>query len=149
MESTENRCKDRQEKPNNNKWQTGTKNTNSFAFLPSHSLVPPSVYLFPTLCRSEDYHPSKSERSGGISLISLHFSHLLSFPSPSPHPFRLCGSTIFLPISVQTSSSTFPSSLLLRMWISFSLIIMIWRFSFSCWPIKTKQQQWATLLFIL
>lgn len=147
MESTENYCKDRREKPNKNKWQIGKKN--SFALLPSYSLVPPSVYHFPVVCCSEDYHPSKSERSGGISLVSLHFSHLLSFPFPSPHHFCVCGSPIFLPISVQTSFSTFPSSFLLRMWISFSLIIMIWRFSFSCWPIKTKQPQWATLLFIL
>lgn len=120
-------------------------------FLPSPllpSLLPPSIAISssPMLCRSDEYHPSKSEMQRNLS----HFSPLfplsyLSLFSPPP-------SVSLAPLSFSLS---LPSFLIYLPFLPLAYVDLILshyddlRFSFSCWPIKTKQQQQQALPFLL
>lgn len=125
---------------NKNKWLIETKNTYAF-FLPfcpplsfPHCCLPPSPSL-PPLCSVALMNITQAnQRCRGISLISHP-----SFPSPIS-PFSLlpplflwlpCLSLSLYPVSL----STFPSSPL-HMWISFSLIMMIWGSASVAGPLK-------------
>ena len=116
---------------NKNKWLIETKNTYAFflPFCPPPSplpLLPPSIAISssPTLCRSDEYHPSKSEMQRNLShfspLFPLSYLSLFSLFPPSVSLAPLSFSRSLYPVSL----STFPSSPL-HMWISFSLIMMI------------------------
>ncbi len=110
----------------------------SFALFPPPSLLPPSIYSSPTLCRSDEYHPSKSEMQRNLSHFSPLFPFSLSLPfSPPP-------SVSLAPVSFSLS---LPDFLIYLPFLPLEYVDLILshyddlRFSFSCWPIKTKQQQ--------
>lgn len=103
----------------------------SLSVLPPPWLLPSSIYSSPTLCRSDEYHPSKSEMQRNLSIV------------PQP-PF----SSAYLFLSLHPSS-VFPPFLIYFPFLLIAYVDLILshyddlRFSFSCWPIKTKQQrQW-------
>lgn len=115
----------------------------SFSYAPP-LLLTPSIYSFLTLCRSDEYHPSKSEMQRNLSLsfpTLLFPSPYLSFLSP---PVILCPHFFlsFFPIS----SPTF-LSFLLHMWVSFSLIMMIWGSASVAGPLKPSSSSTPCLSF--
>lgn len=105
------------------------------SLFPPPSLLPPSIYSSPTLCRSDEYHPSKSEMQRNLSFLTPLFLSLSLPFSPPP-------SVSLAPLSV-----SLPDFLIYLPCLPLAYVDLILshyddlRFSFSCWPIKTKQQQ--------
>lgn len=112
----------------------------SFSLFPPPALLPPSIYSSPTLCCSDEYHPSKSEMQRNLSHFSPLFPLSLSLPFSPPPSVSLALLSFSLSLSL-------PDFLIYLPFLPLAYVDLILshyddlRFSFSCWPIKTKQQQ--------
>lgn len=108
----------------------------SFSLFPPPLLLPHSIYSSLMLCRSDEYHPSKSEMQRNLSLsfltlFSLPFLVLLSSP-PS----------LLLWVSLLSPSFDLISLTTLLSFLAYVDLILPHyddlRFSFSGWPIKKQ-----------
>lgn len=126
-------------KLNKNKWLIETKNTHAFFLSFPSSLAAASLHLFLPYALSLWWISPKQIRDAEESLSFLTpLSPLLIFPfSPPP-------SVSSAPLSFSLS---LPDFLIYLPFLPLAYVDLILshyddlRFSFSCWPIKTKQQQ--------
>lgn len=123
-------------KLNKNKWLIETKNTYAFFLSFPSSRAAASLHLFLPYALLLWWISPKQIRDAEESLSFLTpLSPLLISPFLST-PLCFFGSPVFLSLSLYPISlSTFPSSPL-PMWISFSLIMMIWGSASVAGPLK-------------